>query len=184
MERVHTDGRVNLRLLYNAEKGGKKAMTDTEKLDHLLMKMQEMQEEVHEIKMDVSGLKGDVSDLKTDVSGLKGDVSDLKMDVSGLKEEVSTLTSDMKELKRRTANLERTTSELKNDLSAMRIVLEKEIKPQIQIIAENHVDLRRKLQEYEKYRETEETYRLKVMSLTSDMKVIKERACCLKGVFA
>ncbi|MCM1083130.1 MAG: hypothetical protein NC393_04255 [Clostridium sp.] len=66
-------------------------MTDSEKLDLLLVKFGSMEN-------DISGLKEDVRGLKEDVSGLKEDVRVLKEDVSGLKEDVCVLKRDYKKL--------------------------------------------------------------------------------------
>lgn len=72
---------------------------------------------LEEIRTDVSELKTDVSELKTDVSELKTDVSGLKTDVSGLKQEVS----------------------------AIKLHLENVTDKNISILAENHIELVKKL---------------------------------------
>ncbi len=95
------------------------------KLEPLKIDMQEMKNDITYIKDDITGLKTDVSDLRTDVSDLKTDVSGLKTDVSDLKIEVSGLKSDV--------------SRLKTDVTCIKLDIEHDIKPQIQLLAENYV---------------------------------------------
>ena len=66
------------RFITRSAKRGDDSMTDSEKLDLLIVK-------VGTIETDVSGLKTDVSDLKEDVSGLKEKVGGLETDVGSLK---------------------------------------------------------------------------------------------------
>ena len=75
-------------------------MTDGQKLDLILSKMTDMQN-------DIGVLKADVTDLKTDVAGLKTDVAVLKTDVAVLKTDVADLKTDMKNVKEEIAGLKR-----------------------------------------------------------------------------
>ena len=109
-------------------------MTIDEKLDILL-------EHVCGVKQEVSGLKEDVSGLKQEVSGLKEEMSGLKQEVSGLKEDVSELKTRMTSLETRMTNVENTTS-------AVKFMLENETNVNIIRIAEGHIDLNRKLDQY------------------------------------
>lgn len=71
-------------------------MTDSEKLDLLLVKVGSMENDISGLKEDVSGLKEDVGILKEDVSILKEDVSILKRDYKKLNNK---LNKSVKELK-------------------------------------------------------------------------------------
>lgn len=95
-------------------------MTDSEKLDRLLMQMQG-------VKEDVQGLRKDVQDLKGDVQGLKED------DVQGLREDVQ--------------NLQKKTDILDIRVTKVELTLENEISVNIRRVAEGHLDLSRNLHE-------------------------------------
>jgi outer membrane murein-binding lipoprotein Lpp len=64
-------------------------MTDSEKLDLLL-------EKVQSIEADVNTLKSDVSDLKNDTNDLRNDVNTLKDNVSALKRQLLRSTAELK----------------------------------------------------------------------------------------
>ncbi len=102
-------------------------MTDSEKLDRLLMQMQGVKEDVQGLKEDVQGLRKDVQDLKGDVQGLKED------DVQGLREDVQ--------------NLQKKTDILDIRVTKVELTLENEISVNIRRVAERHLDLLRNLHE-------------------------------------
>lgn len=102
-------------------------MTDSEKLDRLLMQMQGVKENVQGLKEDVQGLRKDVQDLKGDVQGLKED------DVQGLREDVQ--------------NLQKKTDILDIRVTKVELTLENEISVNIRRVAERHLDLLRNLHE-------------------------------------
>lgn len=122
-------------------------MTDSEKLDLLIGKVSNIEE-------DVSVLKEGVAVLKEDVSGLKENVSDLKEDVSGLKEDVSNI-------EKKVINIE--------------LIIENEVRNNIKRIAEGHLDLSRNLNEALKKDGEKEVLSIRVNILETELNKIKER---------
>ena len=98
-------------------------------------------------------LQGDVQSLKEDVQTLKEDVYTLKEDVQTLKEDVQSLKEDVQTLKERVTNIE--------------ITLENETNRNIQLVAEGHLNLDRKLDEALKELHPNTMYHLKVNHLTA-----------------
>lgn len=136
-------------------------MNDSAKLDLLLSGMQEMKGDIHLLKEDVSG-------LKEDVSGLKEDVQTLKEDVSGLKEDVQTLKEDVK-------NLDLKTDAIQNKVVYTNLILENEIRVNIQRVAEGHLDLSRNLHDAIRSGNEIEALTIRVGILESDMKKVKAK---------
>ena len=101
-------------------------MTENQKMDLILQKLGGIEGGLASVGEDVRSLQGDVQTLKGDVQTLKGDVQTLKGDVQTLKE-------DVQMLKDRVTNIE--------------ITLENETNRNIQLIAEGHLNLDRKLDE-------------------------------------
>ena len=101
-------------------------MTDSEKLDRLLMQMQGLKE-------NVQGLKENVQGLKENVQGMQEDVQGLKEDVQGLREDVQ--------------NLQKKTDILDIRVTKVELTLENEISVNIRRVAERHLDLLRNLHE-------------------------------------
>lgn len=120
-------------------------MSENEKLNLIL-------EGIGEIKDDVQG-------LKEDVQGLKENVQVLKEDVQGLKEEVQVLKEDVQSVKERVTLFE--------------ITLENETNRNIQLIAEGHMNLDRKLDEALKELHPNTMYHLKVNHLDGEVTKMK-----------
>uniref|UniRef100_UPI002A4E1B49 hypothetical protein n=1 Tax=Enterocloster aldenensis TaxID=358742 RepID=UPI002A4E1B49 len=97
--------------------------------------------------------------LKEDVQGLKEEVQILKEDVQGLKEEVQVLKEDVQSVKERVTLFE--------------ITLENETNRKIQLIAEGHMNLDRKLDEALKELHPNTMYHLKVNHLDGEVTKMK-----------
>ena len=121
--------------------------------------VQVLKGDVQELKGDVQVLKEDVQVLKGDVQVLKGDVQELKEDVQELKEDVQELKEDVQVLKERVTNIE--------------ITLENETNRNIQLIAEGHLNLDRKLDEALKELHPNMMYHLKVNHLDGEVTKMK-----------
>ena len=120
-------------------------MSENEKLNLIL-------EGIGEIKDDVRGLKEDVQGLKEDVQGLKEEVQVLKEDVQRLKEDVQSV---------------------KERVTLFEITLENETNRNIQLIAEGHMNLDRKLDEALKELHPNTMYHLKVNHLDGEVTKMK-----------
>ena len=134
-------------------------MSENEKLNLILEGIGEIKEDVRGLKEDVQGLKENVQVLKEDVQGLKEDVQVLKEDVQGLKEEVQVLKEDVQSVKERVTLFE--------------ITLENETNRNIQLIAEGHMNLDRKLDEALKELHPNTMYHLKVNHLDGEVTKMK-----------
>lgn len=120
-------------------------MSENEKLDLILR-------ELGGIKEDVSSIKVEMQTVKEDLEVLKGEVKELKEDVRILKEDVQSLN-------------ERVTT--------IEITLENETNRNIQLIAEGHMNLDRKLDEALKELHPNTMYHLKVNHLDGEVTKMK-----------
>lgn len=117
----------------------------------------------------VEPLKTDVGELKTDVRELKTDVRELQTDVEELKTDVGELQTDVGELKTDAVTL-------KSDMRALQLTLENETNKGINIIAEGHLDLSRKLDEALTIENEKEMLKLRVNRLESEVEKLKAKA--------
>ena len=120
-------------------------MTENQKMDLILQKL--------------GGIEGGLASVGEDVRLLQGDVQSLKEDVQTLKEDVQTLKEDVQTLKDRVTNIE--------------ITLENETNRNIQLIAEGHLNLARKLDEALKELQPNIMYHLKVNHLDGEVTKMK-----------
>jgi chromosome segregation ATPase len=169
-------------------------MTENQKMDLILQKLggiegglvsvgedvQSLQGDMQVLKGDVQVLKGDVQVLKGDVQELKGDVQVLKEDVQVLKGDVQVLKGDVQELKEDVQELKEDVQELKEDVQVLKervtnieITLENETNRNIQLIAEGHLNLDRKLDEALKELHPNTMYHLKVNHLDGEVTKMK-----------
>ena len=103
----------------------------------------EVKKEIGELKEDVAHLKTEVTELKEDVAHLKTEVTEMKEDVAHLKTEVTELKEDVAHLKTEVTELKEDVTELKSDMKLIKLQIENEIRHNIAIVAEGHMDLAR-----------------------------------------
>ena len=139
-------------------------MTEREMLEALYSGMQELQGGFIDLKGEVAELRADVTELKTDVAELKTDVAELKTDVAELKTDVAGLKTDVADLNVRMTNVE--------------MIIENEIRNDIKIIAEGHLDLNRKLDIAIKDSRDRDNIKMRVKILEDDVTVLKEKEQC------
>ena len=120
-------------------------MMENQKMDLILQKL--------------GGSEGGLASVREDVRSLQGDMHTLKGDVKTLKEDVQTLKEDVQTLKDRVTNIE--------------ITLENETNRNIQLIAEGHLNLARKLDEALKELQPNIMYHLRVNHLDGEVTKMK-----------
>lgn len=129
-------------------------MTENEKLDLILQKISGLDEKVEGIDKRVSGLDEKVEGIDKRVSGL-----DEK--VEGIDKRVSSLETDMKEVRQQ--------------VTKTNLVLENEIRVNIQRVAEGHLDLSRNLHDAMRPSNEVEMLAIKVRMLESDVQELKRK---------
>lgn len=117
--------------------------------------------EVEPLKNDINELKNGFNELKEEVRVLKEDVTELKQDVNVLKEEVSELKTDVHFLNKK--------------ISGIEVTLENETNKNIRLIAEEHTDLNRKLDESLLVNTEKELVLVRITHLENEVRQLKER---------
>ena len=107
----------------------------------------------------LGGIEGGLASVREDVRSLQGDMQTIKGDVQTIKGDVQTLKEDVQTLKDRVTNIE--------------ITLENETNRNIQLIAEGHLNLDRKLNEALKELQRNTMYHLKVNHLDGEVTKMK-----------
>lgn len=157
-------------------------MTDSQKLDLLLSEVKEVKTDVRTLKDDVQALKKDVSTLNKRVSTLEEKVISLEEKVSSLDGKVSSLDGKVSSLDGKVSTLEgkvdkltQRTDTIEDNIVHINLVLENEIRVNIQRVAEGHLDLSRNFHEAMKPNEEVEMLALRVGMLESDMRKVKAK---------
>lgn len=122
-------------------------MTDSAKLDLLLSEIQEM-------KTGMQEMKNDMQEVKQDIHLLKDDTQKLKENTQALAQRVDVI---------------------ENKVIHLELILENEIRVNIQRVAEGHLDLSRNLHEAMKPSNEVEMLSIRVGILESDVKELKSK---------
>lgn len=130
--------------------------------------LQDVKGEVLGLKEQVQGIEGEVLELKEQVQGVKGEVRELKGQVQGVKGEVL-------ELKERVQGVEDKARKLEGHVQGIRLTLENETNKNINIIAEGHLNLSRKLDEALKVENEKEVLLIRINRLENGYRTLKEQ---------
>lgn len=125
-----------------------KDMTDKQKLDLILDKVVSLDEKVDSLdkKVDSLGKKVDSLDKKVDSLDKKVDSLDKKVD--SLDKKVDSLDKKVDSLDKEVKTLKADMKDVKMEITGIHLTLENEIRVNIVRVAEGHLDLSRKLDEY------------------------------------
>lgn len=99
--------------------------------------------------------------LLSEMQGMKNEMQGMKEDIHGLKNEMQEVKSDLKDVKQK--------------VSKMNLILDNEIRVNIQRVAEGHLDLSRNLHDAMKPSSEVEMLAIKVRMLESEVRDIKSR---------
>ena len=142
-------------------------MTDSE----LLQAIEKiMDKRMQPMEKSIAGLQADVGSLKADVGSLKADVGSLKTDVGSLKADVGELKTDMQVVKQRVTSIE--------------LTLENETNHNIQLLAENHMNLIDKLNQAIRVSDKTLLYEVQVSSLKSKVEHLEKEVADIKNKIA
>ena len=81
-------------------------MTDSEKLDFLLIEIVGMKADIQGMKTEIRGMKADIQGVKTEIQGMKADIQGVKTEIQGMKADIQNIQSDIKSLNTRMDTLE------------------------------------------------------------------------------
>ncbi len=136
-------------------------------------------EEIRGLKGEVFCLRGDMEKMETSLredmkkmeTSLREDMKKMETSLRGDMEKMETsLREDMREIE---VSLRQ---EIHDGDAAIRLILENDIRPKINILAENHLDLNRKLEEIRKELKKNELLPIRVSILEQDMREIKKQS--------
>ena len=155
-------------------------MTDSQKLDLILSKVNKIDEIKNEMKEVKTTLRSEMEEVKTTLRSeieevkttLRSEIEEVKTTLQSEMEEVKTLRSEIGEVK---TNLESEIKGLKEDVKKINVILENEIRPNIQRIAEGHLDLSRNLHEVMKYKDEIEILSISRRFLESEVQELKRK---------
>ena len=122
-------------------------MTDSEKLNLILEKVTTLDEKVDALDTKGNNLDAKVNSLDAKVNSLDAKVNSLDEKVNSLDAKVNSLDERVTALDAKVVHLEADLQEVKQRVIKTELMVENEIRVNIQRVAEGHLDLSRKLNE-------------------------------------
>lgn len=116
-------------------------MTDNELLQSISNLMDKKLEPIYN---EIINLKNDMEGVKQDITDVKQDIADVKQNITGVKQDITILKQDMKSVKKELTEFK---EETKAEFNKIYIIIENEIRKNINILAENYLAAARR---YEK----------------------------------
>ena len=120
-------------------------------------------------------IKEELQNVKGEVLGLKEQVQDVQSEVQEVKGQVQGVQSEVLELKEQVQGIEGKARELEGHVQGIRLTLENETNKNINIIAEGHLNLSRKLDEALKVENEKEVLLIRINRLENGYRTLKEQ---------
>ena len=119
---------------------------------------------INELKM----IRGNMEGLQTEMKEVRADMEELRTDVRGLQ-------TEMKEVKADVRGLRTEMKEVKGTVHGIELKLENDTDRSIALVAENHVELNRKLDKVLAMESEKELLSLRLIRVESDVEKIKAK---------
>lgn len=122
----------------------------------------------HPIEYRLKCVEEELGGVRKELDGVKGEVNGVKQELNDVRSEVGGVNQELNDIKRSVAGVEKIVKDVQ-------LTLENETNRNIQIIAEGHLDLSRKLDEAVKIDNEKEILKLRVNRLESELEKTKSR---------
>ena len=142
-------------------------MTMDEKLDLILEKVTNLETRVGNLETRMDSMEAKMSTMEAKMSTMEAEMSAMKAKMSTMEAKMSTMEAEMITIKTKMDTMA-------VGLSQTQFIMENELNRNIQLVAEGHLDLFRKLDEAIKVSETDVLYHMKVNSVDSEIRRIKD----------
>ncbi len=145
-------------------------MTMDEKLDIILL-------EIKDVKQEMGSVKQEMGNLKQEIDGLKQEMGNQKQEMTGLKQEMASL-------KQKMDDMEKETEAIKRNVISTKLHIENATDKNIQLIAENFIELTNKLNQAIPVADKNLAYEVKVNYLLERVHELEKEMKDLKGKIA
>lgn len=153
-------------------------MTDDKKLDLILGKLEKIDKieaDMRSIKPDMKSMKSDMQSMKPDMRSMKSDLQDMKTSMKNIKFDMQDLKSDIESVKKEVCSLESKVEGLDRRVRSLELHTENATDRNIQLLAENFVELTKKLNQAIPVADKNYAYEVKVNYLIEEVQDIQKR---------
>ena len=152
-------------------------MTENEKLDLILLEMRGMKLDIQDMKQDIQNMKLDIQNMKQNIQDIEQDIQNIKLDIENMKLDIENMKLDIENTKQDVQILDRKTSNIA-------LHLENSTDKNIQLIAENFIELTKKLNQAIPAADNNLAYEVKVNHLAEEVDLLKKEVADIKSKIA
>ena len=143
----------------------------------LKTELQPIREDIREMKAEMAVMKADIEEMKAEMAVMKADIENLKAEIAVVKVDIQKLKADVDALN---AGFE----ELQCKVASIGLHVENETDKYVRIVAENHIELSRKLDRAIPAVDRQNVYEMKVDYLEKEVDRIQSDVAMLKQKMA
>ncbi len=166
-------------------------MTENEKLDLILLEMrgmkldiQDMKQDIQNMKLDIQNMKQNIQDIEQDIQNIKLDIENMKLDIENMKLDIENMKLDIENTKLDIENTKQDVQILDRKTSNIALHLENSTDKNIQLIAENFIELTKKLNQAIPAADNNLAYEVKVNHLAEEVDLLKKEVADIKSKIA
>ena len=163
-------------------------MTENEKLDLILLEMrgmkldiQDMKQDIQNMKLDIQNMKQNIQDIEQDIQNIKLDIENMKLDIENMKLDIENMKLDIENTKLDIENTKQDVQILDRKTSNIALHLENSTDKNIQLIAENFIELTKKLNQAIPAADNNLAYEVKVNHLAEEVDLLKKEVADIKS---
>lgn len=132
------------------------------------------------IQVSIQPLQDDLQVMKHDMQIMKDEMQIMKHDIKTLKDEMQTVKDDIQVMKDDIQSLDKRLQNVENRITHVELILENETNHNIQLLAENHINLVDKLNEAIRVQNKSILYEVQVSDLKSRIERLEQEMANIK----
>ena len=139
-------------------------------------RMLNMDEKIQTMDNRIQGLDEKVQAMDDKIQAMDDKIQAMDDKIQTMDDKIQAMDSEIKTMKVEIQSINKTLDQHTNDIRNLQLTLENVTNKNISIIAENHIELNRKLNEALKVREEEEKLYMRMNIVENDVRKLKEKA--------
>ncbi len=129
-------------------------------------------------------MKADIQNMKTDIQNMKGEMQEMKADIQNMKTDIQNMKDEMQNMKADIQNMNDNLYVVNQKVTAIEMTLENETNHNIQLLAENHINLVDKLNQAIRVQDKSILYEVQVSGLKSRVDILEREIAEIKTKIA
>ena len=132
------------------------------------------------LRDDMQTVKTDIQSMKTDMNIMKADIQNMKQDIQNMKQDIQNMKQDIQNMKQDIQLLNDRVEKLEQRVTSVELTLENVTNHNIQLLAENHINLVDKLNQAIRVQDKSILYEVQVSDLRSRVEFLEKEFAEIK----